>query len=102
MTWVDWIAAMASGYGSACLQLRAQALKPRMANYPLGPLNVRIALFALSLVLGAYALTVLVGDYQASRTEALLVCSVAYTAHVLWRNVRRQIQPRAAADFAGD
>ncbi len=96
MTWVDWIAALAGGYGSACLQLRAQALKPRMGDYPEGPGDVRRALFALSLVLGAYALTVLVGDYGVSHTEALLVCAVAYTAHVLWRNVRRQSASRSA------
>jgi len=96
MTWVDWIAALASGYGSACLQLRAQALKPRMGDYPEGPGDVRRALFILSLILGAYSLTILVGDYGASRTEALLVCAVAYTAHVLWRNVRRQSVNRVA------
>ncbi len=96
MTWVDWIAVLASSYGSACLQLRAQALKPRMGDYPEGPGDVRRALFGLSLVLGAYALTVAVGDYRASRTEALLVCAVSYTAHVLWRNVRRQSVSRAA------
>jgi len=46
------------------------------------PGDVRLALFILSLILGAYSLTVLVGDYGASRTEALLVCAVGYTAHV--------------------
>lgn len=90
MTWVDAIAALAAGYGSACLQLRAQALKPHMESYPEGPLGVRWALFGLSLVLGAYSVTVVIGDYQATHTEALLVVAVAWTAHVLWRNVRRQ------------
>ncbi|MET4683675.1 hypothetical protein [Brevundimonas faecalis] len=90
MTWLDWIAALASGYASAVLQLRAVALKPKMGEYPEGPGDVRRALFILSLVMGAYALTVAVGDYQASRTEALIASAVAYTAHVLWRNVRRQ------------
>lgn len=98
MNWIDGVAMLASGYASACLQLRSQALKPHMADYPIGPLNVRLALFALSLVLGAYSVTILIGDYQATRTEALLVCAVAWTAHVLWRNVRRQGRDSARED----
>ena len=91
MTWVDWIAALASGYGSACLQLRAQALKPRMGDYPVGPGDVRRALFILSLILGAYSLTVLVGDYGASRTEALQ-----------WTIERGSRSGRVAYQFARD
>ncbi|MNS99652.1 hypothetical protein D3C72_1340600 [compost metagenome] len=95
MTWLDWFAGAAAGYASACLHLRAQALKPHMGDYPMGPLDVRAALFALSLILGAYAVVVFFGDYQATRTEALLVGAVAWTAHVLWRNVRRQSASRS-------
>lgn len=95
MTWLDWIAGAAAGYASACLHLRAQALKPHMGDYPLGPLDVRVALFGLSLILGAYAVVVFFGDYQATRTETVLVSTVAWTAHVLWRNVRRQSASRS-------
>lgn len=101
MTWVDWFAGLAAGYASACLHLRAQALKPHMGDYPLGPLDVRAALFGLSLILGAYAVVVFFGDYQATRTEALLVGMTAWTAHVLWRNVRRQSMSRAGVSPEG-
>ncbi len=90
MTWVDWFAGLAAGYASACLHLRAQALKPQMGDYPEGPLSVRVALFGLSLVFGAYAAVVFFGDYSATRTETVLIVAVAWTAHVLWRNVRLQ------------
>lgn len=90
MNWIDLIAVLGAGYASACLQLRAQALKPVFSLYPEAPRRVRMALFGLSLIMGAFAVTVLIGDYVATRTEALLVCAVAVTAHVLWRNVRDQ------------
>lgn len=94
MTWVDGIAAVSAAYACACLQLRAQALKPQMADYPRAPLDVRAALFVLSLVCGAYALTVMIGDYAATRTEAMIFAVLAWSSHVLWRNVRRQGRAR--------
>lgn len=98
---MDWIAGPTAAYASACLQLRAQALKPEMEDYPSGPGSVRWALFLLSVVLGAYALVVLIGHYDAQATETLLVCAIAYPAHVLWRNVRKQSVSRAAQVSGG-
>lgn len=95
MSWLDILAAAAAGYASACLQLRAQALKPCMGAYPEAPVSVRLALFGLSLIMGAFAVTVAIGDYRATRTETLMVVSVAITAHILWRNVRRQVSREA-------
>ena len=87
---LDFFAAFAAIYACACLQLRSQALKPRLGEYPSAPRPVTRALFILSMVCGGYAAAVLLGGYSATRTEALIFTAIAYTAHVLWRNVRVQ------------
>lgn len=90
MSGLDVLAGLASLYGAGCLALRAQALRPGLSSYPSAPWPVHRVLFALSVILTAYGLSVLLGDYHASRSETLLVTAQAVTAHVLWRNVRRQ------------
>ena len=87
---LDFFAAFAAIYACACLQLRSQALKPRLGEYPSAPRPVTRALFILSVVCGGYGVSVLLGHTTASRNEALIFATIAYTAHVLWRNVRRQ------------
>jgi hypothetical protein len=92
MTGLDWLAGFAAIYGAYCLAMRGQALRPSLGAYPSAPWPVHRAVFALSVVLLAYGLAVLLGEYHASRSETLLVCAQAATAHVLWRNVRRQAE----------
>ncbi len=87
---LDFFAAFAAIYACACLQLRSQALKPHLREYPSAPRAVTRALFILSMVCGGYAAAVLLGSAEATRTEGLVFAALAYTAHVLWRNVRRQ------------
>lgn len=90
MGMLDFFAAFAAIYACACLQLRSQALKPRLGEYPSAPRPVTRALFLLSMVCGGYGAAVLLGSTEATRTEGLLFAALAYTAHVLWRNVRAQ------------
>ena len=101
MTGLDWLAAIAAVYGAYCLAMRGQALRPALGAYPSAPWPVHRALFALSVVLLAYGLAVLLGEYHASRSEALLVCAQAATAHVLWRNVRKQAEGAPAEPERG-
>lgn len=91
---LDVIAGGLALYASACLYLRADALKPCRSEYPDAPPWPRWSLFALSLVLGGYAVPVFMGSYAATRTEAVLIAAVAFAAHVLWRNVRHQSAER--------
>lgn len=89
-TMLDVFAGGLALYASACLYLRADALKPCRSDYPDAPPWPRWSLFMLSLVLAAYALPVIMGRYDATHTEAVLIGAVAFAAHVLWRNVRHQ------------
>lgn len=93
-TMLDVLAGGLALYASACLYLRADALKPCRADYPDAPPWPRWSLFLLSLVFAAYALPVIMGRYEATRTETVLIAAVAFAAHVLWRNVRRQSADR--------
>ncbi|MFN7389979.1 hypothetical protein [Brevundimonas sp.] len=99
MTGLDWLAGFAAIYGAYCMAMRGQALRPSLEIYPSAPWPVHRALFPLSVVLLAYGLAVLLGEYHASRSEAPLVCAQAVRAHVLWRNVRKQAEPLRKPDL---
>lgn len=94
-TLLDVIAGATALYGSACVYLRADALKPCRRAYPDGPPWVVWALIAKSIMLAAYAAPVAAGSYQATETEAVVFTVLAAEAHILWRNMRRQAKKRA-------
>lgn len=89
-TLLDLIAAGAALYGSACVYLRADALKPCRPDYPDGPSWVIWALIGKSIMLASYAAPVAAGSYQATATETVVFTVLAIEAHILWRNMRRQ------------
>lgn len=92
---MDVIAAGTAVYGSACVYLRADALKPCRTAYPDGPPWVIWALIIKSIMLAAYAAPVVAGSYEAQPTEVVFTVMLAFESHILWRNMRRQAKERA-------
>lgn len=90
------IAFVAAVVAAIFLALRAEMLKPGMSSWPDSPLCVRLATFALSAVLGAYAVAIIDG-YAPSSGEAGILSVLAVYAFLLWVNLYRQVRTSADA-----
>lgn len=76
------------------LALRAEMLKPGMTSWPDSPMCVRLSTFALSAVLGAYAVAIVDG-YDPTSGEAGILTALAAYAFLLWLNLFRQVRAPA-------
>jgi len=85
------IAFAAACVAAVFLALRAEMLKPKMASWPDSPMCVRLATFALSAVLGAYAVAIVDG-YAPTSGEAAILSALASYAFLLWLNLFRQVR----------
>ena len=65
-------------------------LKPVLSSWPDAPQCVHLATFALSAVLGSYAVAV-VNGYQSTVAEALILLALAAYSGLLWLNLYRQV-----------
>lgn len=86
--WAAWSAIAAAVF----LGLRAQMLKPDMTSWPEAPGCIRWACFGLSIVLGAYAVAVLMDGHRASLAETLILAALCGYAALMWLNLYRQFR----------